>query len=153
MKISWGTGIWAFYGLFVLMILGMVGMSLVQKIDLVTDNYYEEELRYQDKIDKVANTQQLATPLEWKTTAQGIKIVYPNDLKGISGIVYFYCPADNSKDFKVNIQPDGTNSQFISTQKAAKGRYKMQIDWQANDKGYWNEGQSIFKLCFTLLFL
>ncbi len=85
MKLTWGTGIWAFYGLFVLMILAMVGMSIVQKIDLVTDNYYEEEVQFQGKIDKINRAKQLATPLSWEVTEAGIRIHYPTELKGISG--------------------------------------------------------------------
>lgn len=140
MKISWGTGIWAFYGLFVLMIITLVGMSVSQKIDLVTDNYYEEELIYQGRIDKIAHAKQLAVPLKWEVVAEGIKIQFPTDMKGVSGEVNFYCPSDKGKDFKVTIQPDASGSQFVSTQKAAAGRYKMQIDWQAKGVGYWNEG-------------
>lgn len=140
MKISWGTGIWAFYGLFVLMILAMVGMSVIQKIDLVSEDYYEQELRYQGRIDKIAHTKQLATPLKWEVVADGIKIQYPADKKEISGEINFYCPSDNRKDFKIKIQPDKSGSQFISTQKAPAGRYQIQIDWQANGVSYWNEG-------------
>jgi len=140
MKISWGTGIWALYGLFVSMILTLVGMSLSQKIDLVTDNYYEEELLYQGRIDKVAHSKQLAVPLKWEIVNKGVQVQYPADLKDISGTIHFYCPSDNRKDFKVQIQTNGVNGQFISTQKAAAGRYKIQIDWQANGVAYWNEG-------------
>ena len=85
MKISWGTGIWAVYGLFVLMILGLVGMSIVQKIDLVSDDYYEQEIRYQGKIDKINNAKQLTTPLKWEVAETGITLHYPADMKGISG--------------------------------------------------------------------
>lgn len=140
MKISWGTGIWAFYGLFVLMILAMVGMSIVQKIDLVADDYYEQELRYQGRIDKIAHAKQLVTPLKWEVAETGITIQYPADMKGISGQIHFYCPSDNRKDFKIKVQPNQSGIQFIPTQKTPSGRYKIQIDWQANDVAYWNEG-------------
>ncbi|WP_428659128.1 FixH family protein [Runella sp.] len=140
MKISWGTGIGALYGSFVLMILVMVGMSVVQKIDLVTDKYYEEEIQYQGKIDKVKNTGQLATPLTWEVAETGIEVNYPADLKNISGVIYFYCPSDNRKDFKVKIQPNSQFSQHIPTQTVRAGRYRIQFDWQANGVGYWNEG-------------
>lgn len=140
MKISWGTGIWAFYGLFVLMILAMVGMSVIQKIDLVSDDYYEQELRFQGRIDKIAHAKQLTTPLKWEVSESGVRIQYPSDMKGVSGEINFYCPSDNRKDFKLSVQPDPSGSQFISTQKIPAGRYQIQIDWKANGVGYWNEG-------------
>lgn len=140
MKLTWGTGIWAFYGLFVLMILAMVGMSIVQKIDLVTDNYYEEEVKFQGKIDKINRAKQLTTPLSWEVTDAGIRIHYPADLKGISGKINLYCPADNRKDMSMPIQVGTDGTQFIPSQKIHTGRYQLQIDWQANGIGYWNEG-------------
>ncbi len=140
MKLSWGTGIWAFYGLFVLMILVMVSMSVIQKIDLVTDNYYEEEISYQSKIDKISNAKALSTPLKWEVTESGVMIVYPAGFKSVSGEIRFSCPSDNRKDFKLTIQPDATGRQFISTQKVISGRYQIQVDWNAAGIGYWNDG-------------
>ncbi len=140
MKISWGTGIWTLYGLFVLMILTMVGMSVVQKIDLVTDTYYEEEIRFQDKIDKTKHANQLAVPLRWEMTDKGIQVNYPADLKNLSGTIHFYCPSDNRKDFKLAVQPDLQHTQLIPIQNIPAGRYRIQFDWQANGVLYWNEG-------------
>lgn len=140
MKLSWGTGIWAFYGLFVLMILAMVGISVVQKIDLVTDNYYEEEVKFQGKIDKINRAKELATPLTWEVLENGVRIHYPTNMKGVSGKINFYCPADNRKDFSTPIQVGADGTQFISNRKIKAGRYQLQIDWQANGIGYWNEG-------------
>jgi len=61
-------------------------------------------------------------------------------LKGISGKINFYCPADNRKDFSSPIQVGADGTQFIPSQKIKTGRYQLQIDWQANGIGYWNEG-------------
>lgn len=140
MKISWGTGIWVLYGSFVLMMVTMVGMSVVQKIDLVTDDYYAEEIKYQGKIDKVRNAGQLAVPLTWEVTPTEIKVSYPSALKNISGFIYFYCPSDNRKDFKLPVKTDLQLIQHIPTQNIPSGRYRIQFDWQANGTGYWNEG-------------
>ncbi|MDF7818787.1 FixH family protein [Runella sp. MFBS21] len=140
MKLSWGKGIWAFYGLFVAMILTMVGMSVVQKIDLVTDSYYEEELRFQGKIDKIKQAQKLTIPLTWEVTDHNILVKYPKNLNNISGHINFYCPSDNRKDFKLPIQIDAQSSQSIPLEKISAGRYQIQFDWQAAGTQYWNEG-------------
>ena len=73
-------------------------MSIVQKIDLVTDNYYEEEVKFQGKIDKINRAKALATPLTWEVLENGVRIHYPTNMKGVSGKINFYCPADNRKD-------------------------------------------------------
>ena len=140
MKISWGTGIWGVYGLFVIGILVLVGMSVTQKIDLVTDEYYAEELKFQSKIDKINNAKSLPTPLQWQVENDMVKIQYPPALQGITGTINFYCPTDNRKDFSVAIAPDSHNQQVVSMAKNATGRYKLQFDWEASGKAYWNEG-------------
>jgi hypothetical protein len=56
---SWGTKIAFLYLSFATMIGVMVYKSVTQSVDLVAPNYYEQELKYQDKIDginKIRNT-------------------------------------------------------------------------------------------------
>jgi hypothetical protein len=52
MHISWGIKIAMLYCGFVALIIIMVSMAMNQKIDLVSKDYYEQELNYQKKIDK-----------------------------------------------------------------------------------------------------
>lgn len=140
MKINWGAGIALLYAGFVVMILLLVGMSASQKIDLVTDRYYEDELRFQDKINKVNLTRQLKHPLTWNIEHQGIMIYYPKEFDGsnVTGNVKLYCPSDNTKDLSFPvIAQNGT--QLIPASELTPGRYYLQIDWKYGDQAYWNE--------------
>ncbi|MCF0058018.1 FixH family protein [Dyadobacter sp. CY356] len=141
MKLNWGTGIALLYAGFVVMILLLVGMSASQKIDLVTDQYYEEELRFQEKINKVNLAKGLRHPLTWKVEPQGIVIIYPKEFlaDSLTGTVRLYCPSDNTKDrsFPVKMQ---NNEQLIAASELQAGRYYLQIDWKNGKQSYWNEG-------------
>lgn len=140
MKLNWGTGIAILYTGFVAMILVLVVMSTNQKIDLVTDNYYAEELRFQDKINKTERAKALSDPLKWEVDDQGILIHYPKSFseKNLSGKVNLYCPSDDSKDQVFQVA--STNSQqFIPSSKIQDGRYYLQIDWKNGEDTYWNE--------------
>jgi hypothetical protein len=44
---------------FVVMTLAMVVYFMGHKVDLVAEDYYKQEIEYQDQIDKIANTQAL----------------------------------------------------------------------------------------------
>jgi hypothetical protein len=140
-KMNWGAGIAAVYIGFVAMILVLVGMSAGQKIDLVTDHYYDEELRFQDKIDKVKRTDLLPQRLTWEVTNQGLFIHYPEMPNGqvISGKINLYCPSNdkNDRSFVIN---STDNEQFIPFSKIPQARYKVQIDWTCGGITYWNEG-------------
>ena len=52
MKISWGYKIAGAYLLFVAGIMFLVYKANNETYDLVTENYYEEELKFQNVIDK-----------------------------------------------------------------------------------------------------
>ncbi|MGB1317661.1 MAG: FixH family protein, partial [Flavobacteriales bacterium] len=52
---NWGWGISIFYGSFVVFMLGMVTLAFQQDFDLVADDYYEQEIAYQGRIDQMNN--------------------------------------------------------------------------------------------------
>lgn len=141
MKINWKALIAAVYISFVSMILVLVSMSAGQKIDLASENYYEEELKFQGKIDKTQRAAALAEPLEWKVTEDGLQIHYPSAFPdaAISGKIRMYCPSDdrNDRQFAITSRDGG---QTIALSQIPAGRYKIQIDWKGNDQTYWNEG-------------
>lgn len=138
MKFNWGTGIAALYLGFVAMILLLVGMSTTQKIDLVTDKYYDEELKFQDKINKTNRANSLEEPLKWQVTEQGLNILFPENLDQISGNVKLYCPSNDKNDRSFAIEQTG-HSQLIPSSKIPKGRYRLQIDWKSGENTYWSE--------------
>ena len=141
MKVNWGAGIAVLYMGFVVMILLLVGMSASQKIDLVTDQYYEEELRFQDKINKTNHAKALIDPLAWEVTEQGIHINYPESFRenNLTGTIKLYCPSDNTKDRTFPIKSTN-HTQQIAASDLHSGRYYLQIDWQNGKETYWNEG-------------
>ena len=56
MKWNWGTGIAITLVLFIGLMSFMVFKSTQQRFDLVSENYYEEELNYQEVIDQKRNS-------------------------------------------------------------------------------------------------
>ena len=62
MKISWGHKILFTYLAFVAGMMGMVYFTTQQNRDLVSDNYYADELAFQKIIDESANTAALQSP-------------------------------------------------------------------------------------------
>ena len=146
MKINWGVGITILYTGFVAMILVLVGMSASQKIDMVTDHYYEEELQFQDKINKIKRANDLTEPLTWQVSDSGLLIRYPKILAAnkLTGKVKLYCPSNEKNDriFAVEFK---NYEQFIPVSKIPEGRYHLQIDWKSGNQSYWNEDVIRFK--------
>lgn len=141
-KFNWGNGIAMLYIGFVLGILFLVTLSLNQRVDLVSDDYYALELDFQNKINKTNRAQALTTPLRWEMTDTALEINYPAEFRyqDLAGKVRFYCPSDNSKDQDFAIMPNAQNQQTIPLSKIKDGRYLLQFDWKNGETTYWNEG-------------
>jgi hypothetical protein len=142
MKISWGKGIAGAYILFVIITLVLVVVMMRKDVDLVTPNYYEKELKYQDQINKINNTNKLKEALRVEYTDGKITLNFPR-IGNVSGEVSFYRPSDPKKDFKLEIQADKENKQIVDAAALLKGYWKMKIEWKANGVDYYNEEQLI----------
>ncbi|NCQ18323.1 MAG: hypothetical protein COZ80_10575 [Ignavibacteria bacterium CG_4_8_14_3_um_filter_37_9] len=144
-KWNWGTGIAVFIAFFILMNIVVIIFAFGEKVDLVTPNYYEKELKYQDEIDALQKTLQLPENINVQYQLQMITLQFPGKFQGkeISGNIFLYRPSDSSKDVKTVIQLDSTGMQLISTKKMVKGLWKVQIKWSFENASYSDE-KSVF---------
>ena len=141
MKFSWGTGIFATYALFLVMILSVVGYLSSMDVNLVADDYYDKELKHQSQIDKQTRTDQLPEKLMIKVIQNTINLKFPTMFRPyeISGFVRFYRPSDSKQDFIVNIELNESSEQLISTESIRKGYWRIKVDWSAKNIEYFNE--------------
>lgn len=138
---SWGIRITILYVGFVVMILFLVFRTMNEKIDLVTPDYYRDELKFQEQIDRQSESAALNEQPGISVTEKNVIVRFPGTLaaENISGTIKFYRPSDESKDFTVNIQADSSGAQFVSPEKFVKGNYQAQLKWSAGGKNYYNE--------------
>ena len=141
LKLSWGKRIAMLYIGFVALIVVMITMSMRQKVELVSDDYYDRELAFQEKIDEMNNANALPEKIIHSITDNSFLIVFPSQFKTnvVEGEILFFRPSDASKDFKSAIQLDGDAKQLIDRKNLSKGMYKMQIYWKANGTAYFVE--------------
>ncbi|HWH64169.1 MAG TPA: FixH family protein, partial [Ginsengibacter sp.] len=101
---NWGYKILAVYIVFVLGIMFLAFKSSNQKVDLVTTDYYDKELVYQEKIDAITRVTGLSKKIEYKIKDDKLIITFPKDFAGkkIEGKAVLYCPSDEDKDITQN---------------------------------------------------
>lgn len=140
-KIGWGTRIAILYIGFVMLSITMVVISMNQKIDLVSEDYYPKELAFQNQINSTNNANALSEQISHSFTGNGIELQFPSIFKGkkITGEIVFFRPSDASKDFKTPVRLDEQVKQIIPINNLNKGMYKLQIDWKVNDTAYFDE--------------
>lgn len=138
MKINWGTKIAIFYSSFVIFILSLVYMSFGQKFDLVTEDYYAQELKFQQKIDSKIRASKLEDVLSISIDNEVLNINFPSGSGEIQGSIHCFRPSDENKDFILQINAVN-DLQQIPLSKMSKGKYLFKIDWQSNGEKYYSE--------------
>lgn len=146
MKFNWGYRIATIYLLFVAGIMYLVVKSSQQQIDLVTPDYYAQELRYQERIDETLRAQALQEPLQFSVEQDVLTIDFPRQFQGkqVSGNVLLYCPANKEHDVSRNIQVDN-NRMKISIPERNTGQHELQVSWEADGLKYYFTGNLILK--------
>lgn len=140
MKINWGTGIvLAFIGFIAFIMYFVINMNTNDKYDhdLVTDDYYKEELNYQTNIDKEANSKSLAENISWEKTDEGLLLHFPKNIepKEISGKVFLYRPSNKQLDIEIPISLSDHNL-LIPDNRLLDGRWNIYVDWSFNETAY-----------------
>jgi nitrogen fixation protein FixH len=141
-KFNWGWKIAVLYSSFVCFMLFLGYMASREKVELVSNNYYEEELKYQDHIDKMALTDSLHVKPDWQVTGNKIAMSFPekNGSESISGNIRFYCPSDEKRDFSMPFSTVPNKQLSVTSDKLRHGTYKMQIDWRQGKSDFYTEG-------------
>ena len=140
MKFNWGTGIVIAIVSFMAFILYFVVMMSTTKSashDLVTEEYYQQELNYQNEINAYNNAKEKSKTLLIKKTTKGISILFPKnlELQNIKGTVSFYRPSNKKLDFDVEISLTDPLL-LIPDTKLLDGRWDIKVWWQYQGKPY-----------------
>ena len=137
---NWGTKIAIFYIFFMVAMLSMVFMSTKNKFSLVTDQYYETALDYDNHISQVKASQELENPLEITLDADlnEINLQFP-DIQDIKGEIHLYRPSSHFMDKYFEIALNEGNSQVIPTGKLKAGLWKIKIKWESGEASFFDE--------------
>ena len=140
MKLNWGTGIVIAMISFMIFILTFVYRSVVMdeyQHELVSEDYYGDELHYQEEIDKLKNATYLETDVALTRSPEGLVIQFPKDLESskISGTVYLQRPSNKSLDLRLPIELT-TGDLLVPDESLASGKYIVVVDWKHEDSEY-----------------
>jgi len=140
-KFSWGTGVVIAFIIF-MGITVTTGIYLMnQDVQLVTDDYYDKEIAYQQHIDNVARTTELSSQEIILFDGRFVIIKMPVEFSGknISGNIYFYRPSDSKLDIRLLFSPDDKNQQIIPVERLQKGFWRLKLSWTMEGKEYFSE--------------
>ncbi len=141
-KFTWGHGViiaLACFIIFICTLIFTVGFS-ENTFDLVTDNYYEEEINYQQEIDATNNASLLKEKPKIEIIPDsGIKITFPKEFNSINTIGKFKLIRANSQALDINKKEFDwvpSNTLFIPAKVLVKGNYTLKLYWTKEKTNY-----------------
>jgi nitrogen fixation protein FixH len=113
--------------------------------NLVVEDYYSQDLVYQEQLDKANRTAALGETFIIKyVRGSGVKVKindkFINDI--IIGNIVFYRPSDKNLDRQINLELIN-GDQFINTSTFENGLWEIQISWSMNDVDYYSSQKII----------
>jgi FixH len=141
MALNWGHKITIVLILFAALMFTLVYKSIKTDFQLVSKDYYKDELQYQQVIDGSNNAAALSSKVLITQNENGISIQFPEEMKGkqIEGELWFYCAYNDHKDRRLTIDVSTDAVQLIKRSELAAANYTVKISWKADGKDYHNE--------------
>jgi hypothetical protein len=132
-KFNWGHGVSLFLGAFIIFILTFVYKTVVRpEYDhkLVSEEYYKDEIHFQQEIDRVNNALQLKQNVVLLKSDKGIHVVFPSifDSEKVKGFVEIQRANDDKLDLKTEIVLNNMQM-IIPADKLVKGSYNIKVVW------------------------
>jgi hypothetical protein len=146
MKFNWGHGILLGLLAFMTFIIVLVSKMIGAKVDLVSPDYYEKGIAYQEQIDndKLSNSDVFVLKqigidllLQPKDTLN-VLVNKPVQLD-------FFRPSDKDLDFSLQAKVDSFGKLQLSQNQLTKGLWRIKVSWMENGKTFFTEKDLVWQ--------
>lgn len=145
MKLNWGHKIALVYGLFMAFMISMLFLSRRYDHELVTEDYYAEELAYQERIDAGKNLAESPFEVEVRQEEGTLSLYFERfpSIEEVKGEVILYKPDNENLDETLPLKfEEGSNRMDIDS-KGKYGRYKVKVLFEYEGKSFYKEKELV----------
>jgi len=139
----WPLGITLTLILFTAGTAGLVVMAASNRVDLVSRDYYDQEIRFQEHIDRVKRTHEQGADahVSFDAASRSVIVALPAQQIGrpASGRIQLYRPAASELDRELVFQPDTAGAQTIDAAGLSAGAWKVRLSWTCDRQDYFTE--------------
>lgn len=135
---NWGKGVMIVMGLFIVFIGVLVSILIGQKVDLVTEDYYRDEMVYQNEIDAISSGNTLDSLVVSQKDEQLI-IQFAKNIQPDSVVVHLWRPNDKKLDQSYSVT--GTGVFLIPLKDLHQGNYNLRCEYWLAGKNYLQKSQ------------
>jgi YD repeat-containing protein len=136
----WPVSIIGFFVVAVAFLATFIAWASRQREDLVADNYYDDEVRYQQRLDGLNRTLPLQSQIavSYDAAGQSIRINLPAAQAPVAaGRVHLYRPSDERLDRELPLALTVGGEQRLDARSLQNGLWKVRVEWTANDRNYY----------------
>ena len=136
---DWGKSIIAAFILFGVFIGTLVTICAREEINLVTEDYYREEIDYQRQIDRIAHTAMLPQKPKIDVGKNLLKVSYPDFMRVQKGVLQLFRPSDARLDKRFELIRNAEGEQVFPTTGMDKGMYRARLRWTMDGQEFFLE--------------
>jgi hypothetical protein len=135
----WPASIIGFFVLAIIFLVTFVAWAMRQREDLVSADYYEREVRYQQQLDSMNRSQAIAgqVVVTFDPSQQAIILTLPKDQRSnATGNVHLYRPSDARLDRELPLAVGRDGVQKVDAKTLEGGLWKVRVKWKSNAQDY-----------------
>ena len=142
----WPVAIIGFFVLAGVFLAGFVVWAGHQREDLVADNYYDNEVRFQLRLDELNRTQPLGARVRvsYDAVQQNIVVALPAaQARAVAGRIFLYRPSDARLDRDLPLAVNAAGVQCLDARQLPRGLWKVRVQWAADGQEYFLDRQVV----------
>jgi len=145
----WPYGLILTFAVFIGWIATFIGLAVRSSQDLVMEDYYEQEVRYQEQIDRESRTAPVGRQIAvlYQPAAERIEVRLPaaHAAAGLTGSVKWYRPSDASQDWESPLSVDAQGRQEFEAGGLSFGLWKLRITWHCQGEEFYADRSVILQ--------
>ena len=145
----WPTAIAAYWVLFITGTILLAGYVSGQKMELVRGDYYEDEIRYQDQINRMNHAEKIKDTIRisYVASTKTVLITLPQgQIKTpIRGTIKMYRPSDSTLDREQPFMSNNSGTQSLDVSKCQPGLWKLKVYWTSENVDFYRDQEVVIK--------
>jgi hypothetical protein len=136
---NWGKSIVVVFILFATFIAVIVTICMRQDVNLVSSQYYKDDLNYQQQLDRKNNTEALEKKPLIVLTADQLQVSFPEETSIQGGTIKVFRPSDDELDQHFSLKVSDDLVQVFTLKTLSNGAYRVKMTWVVQGTEYYIE--------------
>ena len=136
----WPISIICFFTVAIIGCVSFVVFCSLHPADLISANYYEDEVKYQGQIDRLRHTQERASAasVQYDKQTRSITVSVPVEVTSTSplGQIQLYRPSALNQERTIKLELTAQGLQTIDAAQLLPGLWKVRVSWTVADRQF-----------------